>query len=59
MFFKGRNIGNNIRLILDILDHTDANNILGVILLLDTEKSIWQCKSWFPFWSFETLQFWW
>ena len=38
-FLKGRNIGNNIRLILDVIDHTDTNNIPGVILLLNIEKA--------------------
>jgi mannosylglycoprotein endo-beta-mannosidase len=38
-FLKGRSIGNNIRLILDIIEHSDANDIPGVILQLDIEKA--------------------
>ena len=38
-FLKGRNIGNSIRLILDIIDYTDLNDIPGAILLLDIEKA--------------------
>ena len=38
-FFKGRNIGNNIRLILDIIDYTDFNDIPGAISLLDIKKA--------------------
>ena len=38
-FLKGRNIGNNIRLILDIIDYTNLNDIPGAILLLDIEKA--------------------
>ena len=38
-FLKGRNIGSNIRLIIDILEYTDAKNIPGAILLLDIQKA--------------------
>ena len=38
-FLKGRNIGNNIRLIMDIIEFTDVNEIPGAILLLDIEKA--------------------
>ena len=38
-FLKRRYIGNNIRLILDIIDYTDANDIPGAILRLDIEKA--------------------
>ena len=38
-FLKGRNIGSNIRLILDIIDYTDFNDIPGAILLLDIERA--------------------
>ena len=34
-FIKGRNIGNNICLIMDIIEYTDAEQIPGAILLLD------------------------
>ena len=36
---KGRNIGHNIRLILDIIEYTEINDIPGSILLLDIEKA--------------------
>ena len=38
-FMKGRNIGPNIRLILDIIEYTDFNNIPGSIILIDIEKA--------------------
>ena len=38
-FLKGRNVGSNIRFILDIIDYTDFNDIPGAILLLDIEKA--------------------
>ena len=38
-FISGRNIGNNLRLIYDILVYTDLNNIPGQLLLVDFEKA--------------------
>ncbi len=38
-FIKGRNIGNNIRLIIDAIEYTNCKNIPGAILLLDIEKA--------------------
>ena len=38
-FIKGRNIGDNISLIMDIIEYTESNNISGAILLLDIEKA--------------------
>ena len=38
-FMKGRNIGNNVRLLLDIIEYSDMNNIPGAVLLLDIEKA--------------------
>ena len=38
-FLKGRNIGSNVRLIIDILEYTDAKDIPGAILLLDIQKA--------------------
>ena len=38
-FLKGRNIGNNIRLILDIIEYTEKHNIPASIVLLDIEKA--------------------
>ena len=36
---KGRNISNNIRLIMDVIEYTEFNEIPGAILLLDIEKA--------------------
>ena len=38
-FLKGRNIGNNVRLLLDLIDYADCNNISGAIVLLDIGKA--------------------
>ena len=38
-FMKGRNIGSNIRTIIDLIEYCDANQIPGSIILLDIEKA--------------------
>ena len=38
-FLKGRNIGSNIRLIMDVIEYTEINDIPGAILLLDIQKA--------------------
>ena len=38
-FMKGRNIGANIRTIIDLIEYCDANQIPGSIILLDIEKA--------------------
>ena len=38
-FVKGRYIGQNIRLINDIMEHTKLHNIPGILLLLDFRKA--------------------
>lgn len=38
-FLKGRYIGENIRLVLDIIDHLDANNMPGLMFMIDFEKA--------------------
>ena len=38
-FLKGRNIGCNVRSIIDLVDYCDANNLPGSIVLLDIEKA--------------------
>ena len=38
-FIKGRYTGQNIRLIIDIMDHTKSQNIPGILLSLDFQKS--------------------
>ena len=40
---KGRNIGCNVRSIIDLIDYCDANEIPGSIILLDIEKSFSFC----------------
>ena len=37
-FIKGRYIGENTRLIYDIMNYTDINNIPGLLVLIDFEK---------------------
>ena len=36
---KGRNIGSNIRTIIDLIEYCDVNQISGSIILLDIEKA--------------------
>ena len=38
-FLKGRNIGSNIRLIMDVIEYTECNETPGAILFLDIEKA--------------------
>jgi len=38
-FLKGRNIGNNIRLLIDIIQFSESNDVPGAIVLLDIEKA--------------------
>ena len=38
-FIKGRYIGENIRLIYDIMQYTEKQNIPGMLLLIDFEKA--------------------
>ena len=37
-FLKGRNIGNNVRLLLDVIEYTDFNKLPAAVLLLDIKK---------------------
>ena len=39
-FIKGRYIGENIRLIYDLMNYTEENNIPGLLLLIDFEKRL-------------------
>ena len=39
-FISGRYIGDNIRLIYDMLQFTEENNIPGLLLLIDFEKHL-------------------
>ena len=39
MFIKGRYIGQNIRLIIDIMEHMKSQNIPGILVLLDFQKA--------------------
>ena len=38
-FIKGRNIGYNIRTIIDLIDYCDVKDIAGSIILSDIEKA--------------------
>ena len=38
-FIKGRYIGENIRLIYDLMNYTEENSIPGLLLLIDFEKA--------------------
>ena len=38
-FLKDRFIGDNVRLILDVIEYADENDIPGSIVLLDIEKA--------------------
>ena len=38
-FMKGRNIGSNIRTIINLIEYCDSNDIPGSIVLLDIEKA--------------------
>ena len=38
-YLPGRYIGENTRLIYDILQHTEENNIAGLLLMIDFEKA--------------------
>ena len=38
-FIKGRYIGENIRLISDIMEYTKAQNLSGILLSLDFKKA--------------------
>ena len=57
-FLKGRNIGDNVRLILDIIDYTDAHDLPGVILLLDIEKAFDCVRHNFFISGAQSFQFW-
>ena len=56
-FMKGRNIGHNIRLILDIIEYTDSNDIPGSILLIDIEKAFDSLSQLFIS-NLKAIQFW-
>ena len=38
-FIKGRYIGQNIRLIIDIMEHTKSKNMPGILVSLDFQKA--------------------
>ena len=38
-FVKGRFIGQNVRLLIDIMEHTELNEIPGIMILIDFEKA--------------------
>lgn len=54
VFVKGRFIGENIRLIYDIINYTESKQIPGLIMLIDFEKAF-DSVSWK--FIFETLEY--
>ena len=54
-FMKGRNIGCNIRTIIDLIDYCDANDIPGSIILLDIEKAFDSVEHDYLFWGSESI----
>ena len=49
---KGRYIGTNIRLIFDVIDYANENNLPGSIVLLDIEKAFDSVKRVFFYYKF-------
>ena len=56
-FMKGRNIGHNVRLILDIIQYTEVNNIPGSILLIDIQKAFDSVSHQFLFQTLKQFNF--
>lgn len=56
-FLKGRNIGNNVRLIFDIIEYTQTNEIPGAILLLDIQKAFDSVSHTFLFQTLKQFNF--
>ena len=56
-FLQGRNIGHNIRFILDIIEYTEANDTPGSIILLDIEKAFDSVSHNFLFQTLEKFNF--
>ena len=46
-FLKGRYIGENVRLLLDVMNYADNNNVPGFVFSIDCEKAFdklkWSC----------------
>ena len=57
-FLKDRFIGANIRLILDVIEYADENDIPGSIVLLDIEKAFDSVRHDFFISNFETFELW-
>ena len=56
-FIKGRYIGENIRLITDIMEHTKAHNIPGILVSLDFKKAFDSLEWSFMMKSLEVFNF--
>ena len=56
-FLKGRYIGTNIRLILDIMEYANENDLPGSILLLDIEKAFDSVKHEFSYQVLKHINF--
>lgn len=56
-FLKGRFIGENIRLVYDLMNYTERNNIPGLLMLIDFEK-VFDSVSWeFVFHTLDLFNF--
>ena len=56
-FLKGRNIDNNVRLPLDVIEYTNFNKLPTAVLLLDIEKAIDSVSHEFHFSVLECFDF--
>ena len=56
-FLKGRNIGNNVRLLLDVIDYTKINDLPAAVLMLDIEKAFDSVRHEFLFTVLEYFNF--
>ena len=57
-YIPGRNISENIRLILDIMDYTKIKNLPGILLFIDFEKAFDSLEWTFLEKMFESIRFW-
>jgi hypothetical protein len=57
-FVPGRYIGENIRLMYDLMQYTELKKISGMLLLIDFEKAFDTVSSCFHLKNLEILQFW-
>ena len=56
-FIRGRNIGDNIRLMLDIIDYANCKKVPGAVLSIDLCKAFDSLKRSFTFEMFKLYEF--